>query len=87
MAKERCASKPSSEWSMAMNPARKLVYSKASKPDCSWPDFHFLSGGDWAVGCRKMCPAEGRVCSEGLGQQSRGASGDLAEGQNGGPQE
>lgn len=72
---------------MALNPARKLAYSKASEPDCSWPDFHFLSGGDWAAGCRKVFPGEGRACSEGLGQQGPSESGDWTGGQNGGPKE
>lgn len=86
-AQGRCASQPSPEWTMALAPASKLVYSRASQPDCGWPGLRFLPGGDWAAGCRAAFPAEAGACSEGLGRQGPGEAGDLTGGQSGDPKE
>lgn len=86
-AQGRCASQPSPERTMALAPARKLVYRRASQPDCGWPGLRFLSGGDRAAGCRAAFSAEAGACSEGLGRQGPGEAGDLTGGQSGDPKE
>lgn len=57
-------------------PCREAGYSEASRPDCE---------GTGLQAAGSAFPAEGGACSEGLGRQGPGASGDLTAGQSGDP--